>query len=534
MDFKFFAGRRLIFLLFIFLSVVSCNFASPTESNSGSKQYANSLYLTGSFDGSRSFRMWFETLNLAREVTKKSGNPTTFTYFINGIYYDHTNPKNCGFGQSYSRDETLTRWAITQQAVNEGHEIGNHSYHHGVPLGSGCSYYEVDAYSRYFWENDFRAMHNLVENNLFEAKIKANGDPIFPLWQISPADRSSGSACNTDADCQSGKCLVLNKTQAVCTQFCNAASSCPSTMSCGAKNWTAQSDMCVPRPKFPIADEDGTLLFDESGKANPTAIANGKLKPYKMKGMRAPFLQTHNLFPVQSAFHYSYDASQAYLYIPQPFYLPGTHILEFPVARLDKQEINLPKFPRWPLPFNTQYQEQGFTEEDMRQHYRESILWAYQSEKTNHWNISSHFSPWENNEVVFYNVFKEIIFWAASGCEGRCPNIKLLNFGKLADLLQTNDSSNDVVTTNSCDVFKTSAEKRCQDIISGINTCVNGSAALTICNSGPKGLKVFTPEGIRVSDPSPLYKNVLCQDSCDGQNKGVNDGCLNLVLKECP
>ena len=75
-----------------------------------------SLALTGAFDGSKRFGMWVDTIAFARTIPGLH-----FTYFINTCYYDHT-VTGSAIGTSHSRDEDIVRMALTQQAINEGHE----------------------------------------------------------------------------------------------------------------------------------------------------------------------------------------------------------------------------------------------------------------------------------------------------------------------------------------------------------------------------------------------------------------------------
>ncbi|MEM6709308.1 MAG: hypothetical protein AAF648_11030, partial [Pseudomonadota bacterium] len=94
------------------------------------------LYLTGAFDGSQRFGMWIDTLEFTRAFEREHGKPLHWTYFINTCYYDRT-VSGSWIGTAQSRDEELARWALTQQALNEGHEIANHAVLHQD--GSGWS-----------------------------------------------------------------------------------------------------------------------------------------------------------------------------------------------------------------------------------------------------------------------------------------------------------------------------------------------------------------------------------------------------------
>lgn len=88
------------------------------------------FYLTGSFDGGFSpYRTWVGSMAFAREFERDFGRPLHLTYFITTSHYD-PGVTGSAVGRAQSRDEVIVRWALTQQALNEGHEIANHSVRH--------------------------------------------------------------------------------------------------------------------------------------------------------------------------------------------------------------------------------------------------------------------------------------------------------------------------------------------------------------------------------------------------------------------
>ena len=88
------------------------------------------MVLTGSFDaGSSPFRSWVATMEFAREIQATYKKPLRLTYFVTTAFYD-TTVTGSAVGRAASRDEVLVRWALTQQALNEGHEVANHTVRH--------------------------------------------------------------------------------------------------------------------------------------------------------------------------------------------------------------------------------------------------------------------------------------------------------------------------------------------------------------------------------------------------------------------
>jgi hypothetical protein len=201
------------------------------------------------FDGSRAIGMWRDSMAFARQVQAESGKSIHYSYFINTPYYLTDPPANAlGIRRGdIPADEALRRWAYTQLAINEGHEIGSHLVGH----------YNGESWSADRWRQEFDMFDQHVKNRLFQPLRTSAGQPLFPRF-----------AC---ADPLAEEC----------------------------------------DPVFPVVDEDGTELFDAQGNASAAAIASGRLVPYRMVGVRAPELGWNNaMLDVMAARGFRYDTSQ--------------------------------------------------------------------------------------------------------------------------------------------------------------------------------------------------------------------------------
>lgn len=205
--------------------------------------------ITVAFDGSRSIEMWRDTMAFAREIRAQTGNALHYTYFINTPYYLTDPPRNAlGVTRGdISAAEATRRWAYTQMAINEGHEIGSHLVGH----------YNGSDWSVSRWREEFETFDSHVQGHLFQPVLGSNGAPLFPRW-------SCADPLATECD-----------------------------------------------PVYPVLDEDGSVLFDAQGRPSPEALASGRLVPYVMVGVRAPELGWNNaMLDVMAERGFRYDTSQ--------------------------------------------------------------------------------------------------------------------------------------------------------------------------------------------------------------------------------
>ena len=239
------------------------------------------LYLTASFDGSQRFAMWADTLQVARQLRDGDGRGASFTYFINACYYS-TTVEGSRIGRASSDAEVLVRLALTQQAINEGHDIANHGVRHDD--GSGWNLAR--------WTRELDEFHGILDGRLFRPLRDGEGGFVFPRFEplAGAGPGALGARCQHNSDCDSGRCLPLTARTRLCSQPCNARRPCPSGTVCGAPGFQRDTDQCLVPPRYPIVHQ-GKPLFFANGRPNPDHPA---LKRYRVLGFRAPFLAFHD------------------------------------------------------------------------------------------------------------------------------------------------------------------------------------------------------------------------------------------------
>ncbi len=142
--------RLFSFALVLVLTFGQCSFAQSQRPPQ---------YIALSFDGSKSLRVWQETLDFAKE------HNIYFTFFVSGVYFladenrGYYNPprrppgrSDIGFGGSV--DEVAQRIAFVRRAFREGHEIASHANGHWD--GSGFTYEE--------WLSEIRQFQDIMEH----------------------------------------------------------------------------------------------------------------------------------------------------------------------------------------------------------------------------------------------------------------------------------------------------------------------------------------------------------------------------------
>lgn len=376
------------------------------------------LFVTGAFDGSKRFGMWVETMEFARQVERDYGKRLRWTYFINTCYFDPS-VTGSAIGTALSREEAVVRWALVQQAANEGHEIGNHSVRHKD--GSSWSYDQ--------WYAEFDEFQRLADANLFEPIAEPGGEHVFPRWRPMPqaGPREVGAECQVDGDCNSGMCLPVSDHRSFCTDRCNRHRPCANGTVCGAPDWNESTDRCVPMPEFPV-EYRGEVLFDENGNAN---LDHPDLEPYRMVGFRAPQLG-HNraTFEVLRDFHYKYDTSKILGVAPPKRVKHGGTLFE------SIYEFALMKNPgSLTVPMDYNYKVNNGSGERMLEDYKRSIVDAYNQRERQPWNIGHHFSLWQNG--AYWWAMKEAFNYAAQGCPDgsgslQCEHVEFPTFEQLA------------------------------------------------------------------------------------------------------
>jgi hypothetical protein len=383
------------------------------------------MFMTGAFDGSQGFKMWADTLEFTRQLEREQGKDLHFTYFINTCYYTLPAVRGSAIGTVQSRPEMLARIAITQQAINEGHEIGSHTVLH---LNGGDDQADGKNWSVDRWREELTSFNNVVHSTLFRPVLE-NGRPVFPKWVArSTAPRAAGASCVSGADCDSGSCLPVSDTQKFCTQACNSRLACPSNMACGQPQWTDSKDVCIPLPEFPVVYK-GETLFDAQGNAN---LASQYLKPYDIVGFRAPQLgENMALFDVLTELGFKYDTSQI-----RPFGPPAK--VRYKTGAWNLFELSLMKLPgSASVPMDYNYLANMVPGDRMATDYKNSIVYAYAHNRMP-WNIGHHFALWDGGR--YWEAMKGAFVFAAQGCPGsagkQCERVEFPTFRELYAHLQ--------------------------------------------------------------------------------------------------
>jgi hypothetical protein len=314
---------------------------------------------------------------------------------------------------------------LTQQAINEGHEIANHAVRHQD--GSEWSVAQ--------WRTELTEFNQAVEANLFEPMIEFNeGSPeaVFPRWRAVAEDGEVGAACQADGDCTSGICLPVSNTHSFCSARCNSNLPCANGTVCGAPTWNESTDRCVPMPELPIVYQ-GETLFDENGNPN---LESSILRPYHVVGFRAPQLGNNAaLYDVLTELNYAYDTSQVLpIGPPQRTRRSGRTFETIYQFGLMRNPGSLT------IPMDYNYSVNNGTGERMISDYRQSILDGYNARERQPWNIGHHFALWQNG--AYWQAMQDAFEFAAQGCPDaqgqlRCEETEFPTFQQLASNLDS-------------------------------------------------------------------------------------------------
>jgi peptidoglycan/xylan/chitin deacetylase (PgdA/CDA1 family) len=370
---------------------------------------------SAAFDGSLRFSLWLRTIVHAREMRRKHGKTAHYTFFVNSAFYT-TAPGDSDVGKATTHNEVVVRRALTQQAINEGHEIGDH----------GMGHHDGRNWSKRQWLDEFARFHGIMDTALFAPVAEGEGF-AFPRWEplatASPGE--TGAACEADDDCSSKRCAQLTPEVGLCTQPCNLKSKCPSGTACGAPMFRQDTDLCIPLPKLPLV-VDGKQMFDARGEPN---LKHPKLARYVIKGFRAPYLAANNaLYDALSELGYQYDTSQSAG--------PGPPFLVKPAEAKNKiLELALILYPgAAAIPMDYNYAKLEASPETMTRDYRAAILGSI--ERGNQpWNVGHHFAMW--NDGAYLTVLQETVDWVLGGCvddagKQRCSGAEVMSFRELA------------------------------------------------------------------------------------------------------
>lgn len=373
------------------------------------------MRFTVAFDGSQRFSLWLRTMERARALQRRHGARPRFTYFVNACYYT-TERLESDIGRAQSRAEVLVRRALTQQAINEGHEIGNH----------GVGHHDGSQWSLEAWRQELTRFHSIMDGQLFEPIPSDDGGFVFPRFEpLAGAESgSAGARCQRDDDCSSHLCVGLGAQVSVCSEPCNLKRRCPEGMACGAPMFRKETDLCLPVPSYPV-ELDGRVLFDAKGNPNPK---HPRLRRYAFRGHRAPYLGANDAM-IEALLErgYAYDTSLGAG--------PGVPFRVGPEG--GKALLGFALMP-WPgaraIPMDYNYLKVENARERMRDDYRDGLVQAYTRGRWP-WNVGHHFATW--NDGAFLDELDDTIEFALSGCpeEGgtkRCAELVVTSFAELA------------------------------------------------------------------------------------------------------
>ena len=393
--------------------------AVPFSKQPITRDYATGpFFFTPAYDGSLRFSLWTGTLAFARRMEQLHGQRPHFTFFVNAAFYTTERGKS-DIGHATTRDEVLVRRALTQLAINDGHEIGDH----------GMGHLDGRGFDEAAWTEELDRFHAVMDHTLFEPILDASGKPAFPKFvALANAETGkTGASCEKDDDCASGSCVDLGSAK-LCSQPCNLSQRCPKGTACGAPMFRDDTDMCLPPPAFPVK-LDGETLFDAKGNANPKSK---RLVPYRIYGFRAPYLGVNDaLYEALIRRGYVYDTSQAQSPPEPPYFL----------ASGDRKILELALMPHpgaLAIPMDYNYRLEKGSPERMRDDYRAALEASYKAARRP-WNVGHHFASW--GDGTYLPVLEETIEHALKGCpvdgEKRCPEARVVSFRELAAVVSS-------------------------------------------------------------------------------------------------
>ncbi len=374
---------------------------------------------TAAFDGSMRFSLWLRLLEHARAMGAKYGQKPHYTFFVNACYYTAEKVES-DVGRAMTRDEVLVRRALTQQAINEGHDIGDH----------GMGHHDGRLWDKSQWLAELDRFHQVMDFALFQPVLAGEpARPVFPVFEpLAGASAGAlGAACAGPSDCSSGLCAALTETTSVCSAPCNLHQKCPKGTACGAPMFRKDTDLCIVVPKFPV-ELDGKRLFDARGEPN---LKHPRLVRYRIEGFRAPYLAANDaLYDALSERGYRYDTSQSAG--------PGLPTLITP-ANEKKRILELPLVLHpgaAVLPMDYNYADRKVSPERMEADYRAAIA-ASINRGNEPWNVGHHFALW--NEGAYFDVLLRTVEHVLDGCKvdgkATCPGARVLSFRELANEL---------------------------------------------------------------------------------------------------
>jgi Polysaccharide deacetylase len=379
------------------------------------------LHFSPAFDGSMRFSLWAGVMNFARTEEKRTGKRPHFTFFVNAVYYS-THPGHSEIGQAHSDAEVVVRRALTQEALNEGHDIGSH----------GVGHDDGRTWTKDQWNAEFSKFEDLMVTALFQPIRDEDGRFVFPRFEPKEGakDGEPGARCTSDDECGSKQCLAVSDHDSFCTVACNMKKPCPEGLACGTPSFQEDTDVCLPPPKFPIEYQGKTLFF---ANGNPN-FKHPALKPYRPIGFRAPFLASNDaMYSALIEHGFIYDTSQGS--IPRAPYglIPDGEkkmMLEFAL---------MPHVGAKSIPMDFNYRLLKVSREDMVTDYEHALVESYTNGRVP-WNVGHHFATWDDG--AYLKALFETVSFALDGCpsasgEQACPGADVVSFRDLVGIMRS-------------------------------------------------------------------------------------------------
>ncbi len=392
------------------------------------------FFFTPAFDGSMRFSLWADVARFARAEEKRTGKRPHFTFFVNAVYYS-THPGHSQIGQAHSDLEVLVRRALTQEALNEGHDIASH----------GVGHDDGRAWTTEEWNAELTKFQDLMITSVFQPIKNEDGSFVFPRFapKDGAADGETGARCNANDDCANHDCVAVSASDSFCTQRCNMKKPCPDGLACGAPAFQDDTDVCLPPPKFPV-EYEGKALFFANGTPN---FKHPALKIHRYLGFRAPFLASNDaMYEALIERGFVYDTSQASA--PRaPYALTPPNgsksIFEFPL---------MPHVGAKTIPMDFNYRLLKVSREDMLKDYENAIVESYANGHIP-WNVGHHFATWDDG--AYLKALFDAVSFTLDGCpsekadsqsaggdkEHACPGADVVSFEELYAFLRRKGAS---------------------------------------------------------------------------------------------
>lgn len=159
-----------------------------THTGLGAESSSSRIKVALCFDGSKSHAKLKDVVNFGNELTRTSGLPAKFTMYANSTYWHTGGLDTPDIGYGGSEKDIAKRVQLTQNIIDNGHELGSHTVRHCD--GSQWSFqqwdeelreYDLHVAQRFttlsgapYKCTGFRAPYLAINDNLYKALKKNN------------------------------------------------------------------------------------------------------------------------------------------------------------------------------------------------------------------------------------------------------------------------------------------------------------------------------------------------------------------------